>query len=347
MLIPFKLIPDNLHINFINKRHYAFIFSTILTIFVLVNTAINGLNLGIDFSGGTLIEMTVQEQYSAEDLRQIISAQKYGNFSIQEYKHQRRSEKLDKKQPNQQSADSRITNPSKNMGANTMTHEEIKHQGPENRRFILRLPPSLDGSRISSLKTLLIKEFSATLDRVEYVGPKVGSGFMLNAISALSIALVVMMMYTWSRFDWQFGVGVIVALFHDAIATIGFYSVTRYEFDLTSIAALLTIIGYSINDSMVIYDRIRENLRKYVRQDFNKIINISVNETLARTVMTVLTTILVCITLAIFGGQHLKGFSLATLFGIAFGTYSSIYISAPILTLLNTRKLKRTQIYTQ
>ena len=177
--------------------------------------------------------------------------------------------------------------------------------------------------------------------KIDYVGPQVGAELIKKGFLALFMSFLFIMIYIWIRFDWQFGLGGIFALIHDAIVTMGFFSITGLEFNLTSIAAILTIIGYSINDSVVIYDRIRENIRRNKKMDLAQLINSSINSTLSRTILTSSTTLISIIALIAFGGEALRSFSIATFFGIIVGTYSSIYISAPILLYLDPRKKEK------
>ena len=174
--------------------------------------------------------------------------------------------------------------------------------------------------------------------RVDYVGPQVGGELIRGSFMALIFAMVAMMFYLWFRFEWQYGAGGILALLHDAILTVGFYSVTQIEFNLTSVAAILTVIGYSINDSVVIYDRVRENLRKYKIKPVDEVLNLAVNETLGRTFLTGGTVLMALLGLVIFGGDVLFGFSAAMIFGVIVGTYSSIYVSSTVLIYLNLRR---------
>lgn len=371
---PFRLIPSNTKINFISKKHYAYVFSLLLTVFIIVAVMVKGLNLGIDFAGGMVIEMlllndnsnldkdkdinendSLDKDSATEYIRGILHKNNYVNFHIQEFykgnKHNIMLRFLPTQDENVASKDvennkldegvrnSRVIGNDNNI-VNNIGNGNGNNNGNGNGN-------ENDGDnntiKVQKIKNILSSAFNNQIEftRVEYVGPKVGADFVLNSFIALCASLVVMMLYTWIRFNWQFGIGVLIALFHDAIVTLGFYLITDYEFDLTSIAALLTIIGYSINDSVVIYDRIRENMSKYHSKSMNDIVNISINETLSRSIMTLLTTFLVCIILAIFGGDSLQGFGAAASFGIAFGAYSSIYISAPILTNFSKLKYKK------
>ena len=322
-LLPLRLIPKAPNINFMNHRRYAIIFSILVTIASFFGLGLKGLNLGIDFAGGILMEISVNKA-DTEIIHKIRDevAKNYPGHHVQEYKTvgNEKSNIMIRVQP-------RVVN--------------------DYEKDIVNLQSIITSALVSDTVTDTTSQVISNNDgsqerfrveRVDYVGPKVGNDFIKSAFYAMFAALVMMMGYVWFRFDWHFGVGVIISLLHDAIATMGFYVFSGCEFDLTSIAALLTVIGYSINDSVVIYDRIRENIAKYRQNNNNNqhknikdIINLSLNETLSRTTMTVATTLLVCGVLAIFGGQALHGFSLAVLFGIAFGTYSSIYVSTLVL----------------
>lgn len=308
MAYPYRLIPSGTNIPFLTYRHYAMLCSFILTVVAIAQIYIRGLNLGIDFAGGLLLEFpvaaSIQTPNLDDEIRAVIEQAGYANFSIQQ-----------------------------------------QTQSQDTTRIVIRLP-ARDSSAYDAqpLQNTLEAALSIPIhfDRVDYVGPKIGRGFVTNAVQALLLGLVVMMLYTWIRFDRRFAIGVAIALLHDAIMVLGFFSWSRYEFDITSLGAILTVIGYSINDSIVIYDRIRENMDKskalattITRAGLRNLINLSINETLARTVMTASTTLLVSVILAIFAGPNLRGFSLAISFGIFIGTYSSIFISAPILADLN------------
>ncbi|WP_339041203.1 protein translocase subunit SecF [Candidatus Lariskella endosymbiont of Hedychridium roseum] len=293
MSFPISIIPSKLNVDFVGKKHYAFIFSILLSACVIFLLFFNSLNLGIDFTGGMIFDIRSDKKIDIDSLRKTLTLNKYENSTIQE---------------------------------------------SGNQSVIIRL--RIDKNRrledVTSFKDLITQNIeNAEFNKIDYVGPKVGEALVHKATLAVLFSLLGIMIYIALRFDLRFAVGITVALFHDALATLGFYMVTRYEFDLTSIAAILTVVGYSVNDSVVIYDRIRENLNKHNGKTLIEVINRSINETLSRTIMTVLTTLLVCLALILLGGYHLRGFSMAMFFGIAFGTYSSIYISAPILIMIN------------
>jgi preprotein translocase subunit SecF len=194
---------------------------------------------------------------------------------------------------------------------------------------------------IELIKSTLSSKFPYKFEyrKVDFVGPQIGKQLIKSGAMAMILAFLAIMVYIWVRFEWQFGVGVLVALVHDVILSLGFMSMTGYDFNLSSIAAILTVIGYSVNDSVVIYDRIRENLRKYSNKKIVDLINLSINETLSRTTITVFTTLLANLALIIFGGEAIRSFSILVFFGVFAGTYSSIFISAPILTLFNFKNL--------
>jgi preprotein translocase subunit SecF len=286
------------HINFIDTKHYAFLCSFLLSIFSIILLAVNGLNFSIDFKGGTIIDFQTTHQNVVAELQDSLNEKNYKDFEINKI------------------VASELTYSLK-MGTNTS--EDIE-------KLVYNLKQKFDDIK---------------LDKIDYIGPKIGAEFASDAAKAIVFSLIAMMIYVWIRFDLIFSFGVIVALLHDVLITLGFFSLTQFQFDLTSIAVILTIVGYSINDSIVIYDRIRENITNKIntikRIQFCDLINRSINETLSRTIMTSLTTLVVCIALLILGGEALRGFSAGLSFGIAFGTYSSIYVSAPILIFFSKR----------
>lgn len=301
MKFPLSLIPHGTKIDFMSMRRYSFPFSFLLTLAVIIFFLAKGLNLGIDFTGGIILEARFKDAVNVHEVREELGKLNYHGASIQSF--------------------------------------------GSDRDIIIRLQPKNSeeqGQEVAAIKAAL-QAFKPDIEfrKIDYVGPKVGEELVYKGVLALVCAMVGILIYMGIRFNWYFGLGAIIALFHDAIATVGFYIFSDFEFDLSSIAAILTIVGYSINDTVVIYDRIRENLRKYKVTNLADILNQSINETLSRTVMTVMTVLLVCVALIVFGGDVLKGFSSAIFFGVAFGTYCSIFIATPILLHIAAKEIAR------
>ena len=275
-------------------NHFNFV-STFLVVISLLLLIFKGLNFGIDFKGGTLIELrSTDNKINVSSLRDKLSQMNLGDVSV------------------------------KKFGNNT--DYLIKFENKDNRKNI-----------IEEIKTNLDKSFGNNFSfrRVENVGPKVSAELLKSGVIAISLSLAVMLFYIWIRFEWQFSLGAILALFHDVIVTLGIFSLFSLEINLSIIAAVLTIVGYSMNDTVVIYDRIRENLSKYSSSTVEDISNISINETLSRTIITSVTTLLALGSIFVLGGEILKGFSLAMIIGVIIGTYSSIFVASPILKYLN------------
>ena len=277
-----------------NKYYNQFnILSIILVTTSLLLLIFKGLNFGIDFKGGTLIELrSADSKVNVSSLRDNLNQMNLGDVSV------------------------------KNFG--NETDFLIKFENNDNKNVIEEIKLNLD------------KSYANNFDfrRVENVGPKVSSELLKSGIIAISVALALMLFYIWIRFEWQFSLGAIAALFHDVIVTLGLFSLLGLEINLSIIAAVLTIVGYSMNDTVVIFDRVRENLRKYSDIKIYELTNISINETLSRTLITSITTLLALLSIFFFGGEILKGFSLAMIFGVVFGTYSSIYIANTVLVRL-------------
>ena len=278
-----------------NKYYNKFnIFSLSLVIISLLLLLFKGLNFGIDFKGGTLIELrSTDSKINVSSLRDNLSQMNLGDISV-------------------------------------------KNFGNEN-DFLVKFENNENKNIIEDIKINLDKSFGNNFNfrRVENVGPKVSAELLRSGIIAISVALGLMLIYIWIRFEWQFSLGAIMALFHDVIVTLGLFSLLDLEINLSIIAAVLTIVGYSMNDTVVIFDRVRENLRKYSDIKIFELTNISINETLSRTLITSITTLLALLSIFFFGGEVLKGFSLAMIFGVIFGTYSSIYIANTVLVRLN------------
>ncbi len=286
-------------INFYKYRITAFIFSFFLILFSLFLFIKDNLNLGIDFKGGILIEANFSAPPDLSDLREKLLGVSVGNFEIQEF------------------------GSPKNILIRIEKNSEKKER---------------QNALINNVKNVLPSDIDYR--RIEFVGPKVGKELQIMGIKAVLFSLIAMFIYIWFRFSgWQFGLGALVALFHDVISTIGFFSLSQIEFNLASIAAILTIAGYSINDTVVVFDRIRENLTKSESVAPN-LLNISINQTLSRTIMTSLTTLLALSALFIFGGEVVRGFVSAMIWGVLIGTYSSIFIASPIIILFGFSKSK-------
>ena len=268
-----------------------------LTIFLasLFLIFFKGLNYGIDFKGGTLIELRVADKnIDISQIRQSVNKYQSGDLNVKEF------------------------------GSKGDYLIKIENSSKEDKNFI------------SNLKNNLIKDLQTDLNfrRVEKVGPKVSAELLESGLIAIGLSLAAMLFYIWIRFEWQFSLGSIVALFHDVIITVGIFSFLSFEINLSIIAAVLTIVGYSMNDTVVIYDRIRENLNKFNRITIDEIANLSINETLSRTLITSITTLLALFSIYILGGEILRGFAFAMIIGVFIGTYSSIFVASPVLKYL-------------
>ena len=269
--------------------------SIILIVVSLFLFLVKGLNFGVDFKGGTLIEIRTDQSTSKISLiRDSFNQMNLGDVSV------------------------------KNFGNKTDYIVKFEKQNSNDPEFIDSIKKKLSSS-IGNV------EFR----RVENVGPKVSAELLRSGIIAIGLSLAAMLLYIWIRFEWQFSLGAILALFHDVILTLGIFSLFSLEINLSIVAAVLTIVGYSMNDTVVIFDRVRENLKKFLDIKIFDLTNISINETLSRTIITSVTTLLALVSIYIFGGEILKGFSLAMILGVIFGTYSSIYIANPILIIFN------------
>lgn len=290
-------MPKKFGFDFIGKRLLALGFTAMLTLGSIVAVAMMGLNFGVDFAGGIVIEVQTQDKADIGAMRSTLGGMGLGEVSLQEFGK---------------------------TGRDVMVRVE-RQPGDEKAQM----------AALERIKGALGDGYSYR--RVEIVGPKVGDELVRDGVMAVVLSVLAIAAYVWFRFEWQFGVGALIATFHDVIATFGFFAVTGLEFNLTSVAAILTIAGYSINDTVVEYDRVRENLRKYKAMHLFDLLNLSANETLARTILTGGTTLLALVMLAVFGGEVLKGFSLSVIFGVLIGTYSSIYVAMPVLVYFNLR----------
>ncbi len=300
----FRFIKKTPNISFVENRKKFFLLSLFFAVVSLFSLWIKGLNFGIDFKGGLLSEVKFEKNIELENLRNSIKELKYGDFSLQ---------RLD------------------NSSDNYLIKMELNSEFQSNQELL-----------ISELKKTIEQNFEGKVDyrRVEYVGPTVSTELIMTGIIAIIVAIFSMLVYIWFRFELPFAVGAVLALIHDTILTIGMFSISSLEFNLSTVAAILLIIGYSMNDTVVVYDRIRENLKKFKKLDTYSLLNKSINETLSRTINTTATTILALLALFIFGGNIIKDFSLAMIWGIVIGTYSSILIATPILLNMQIRKVK-------
>ena len=275
--------------NFSSKFKPANILSVILFLLSVIFIAFKGLNYGIDFKGGTLIELrSINTDVSS--IRNSLNEMNLGDVNV------------------------------KKFGKEGDFLIKVEEQG-DNNNLIPKIKQKLSDSLNSEIN----------FRRVENVGPKVSAELLQSGIIAITLSLAAMLFYIWVRFEWQFSVGAIVALFHDVVITLGVFSLLSLEINLSIIAAVLTIVGYSMNDTVVIYDRVRENLGKYHKLEIANIANLSINETLARTIITSVTTLLALFSIFILGGEILRGFSFAMILGVFIGTYSSIFVASPIL----------------
>ncbi|MDA1100979.1 MAG: protein translocase subunit SecF [Proteobacteria bacterium] len=288
-----KLVPNKTNIQFIRWRKLAMAISASLVLLSAIMAFAPGLNFGIDFRGGILIEVKTKGPANLRDMRANLGRLDLGEVSLQEF------------------------------GAKDTVLIRIEKQAGD---------ATAQQKAVAKVRTAL----GDGLDyrRTEFVGPKVSGELIEVGAMAIALSVVLMLIYIWFRFEWHFGVGAVVALVHDVALSVGMFAVTQMEFNLSTIAALLTIVGYSINDTVVVYDRVRENLRKFKTMALSDVLNLAINDTLSRTTMTSVTTLLALVALFIFGGAVIQGFVFAMIWGVFVGTYSSIFIAAPLLIVL-------------
>jgi preprotein translocase SecF subunit len=297
----FRFIPDNTRIPFVRYQYWAYAFSGALLLLTLILLPTKGLNFGVDFRGGILIEVGMPGPADLATMRATLDDLGLGEVALQEF------------------------------------------GGPTNVLIRIERQPGGEAGQlaaVSKVKAALAERFGQDISyrRVEFVGPKVSGDLLWAGTQASLYALIAILVYIWFRFEWQFAIGAVVATLHDTVTTVGMYSLFGLEFNLTSIAAILTIVGYSVNDTVVIYDRMRENLRRYKAMPLPELIDRSINETLARTLMTSLTTLLAVLALVVAGGPVIRGFTIAMIWGILVGTFSSIYVASPMVLHLNLRR---------
>ena len=298
--MPLQLIPRETHVPFMKVRHIAFALSAFFVVASLALFAVRGLNLGIDFVGGSTIEIQTPGPADIARIRTLLAGLGLGDVSVQRFGEE----------------------------DEVMIRFEEQPGGEEAQK----------AAQIKVEKALQEAISGASIRSTAFIGPKVSRELARDGTLAVTLAVIAVLVYIWFRFEWQFGVGAVIALVHDVTLTIGFFSLTRLEFNLSIIAALLTIVGYSLNDTVVVYDRIRENIRKYRRMPLVELLDRSINDTLSRTIMTSLTTLLALFALFFFGGAVIRGFTAAMIWGIVVGTYSSIFIASPVLLFLDLRR---------
>ena len=293
-----QLIPVNTNIQFMPRRKVFFAFSITLVLASILLFSIRGLNYGIDFVGGIMLDVKMQPTSSIATMRGKLGDLDLGDVSLQEF------------------------------GAPDDVLIRVQKQSGGDQAQI---------DAVAKVKTALTDDV-AEYRRTEIVGPQVSNELFWDGIYAVAAAIFAIMVYIWFRFEWQFGLAAVIALTHDVFSTIGIFALLGMEFNLTTVAAVLTIAGYSINDTVVVFDRVRENLRRYKTMALPDLFNVSINETLSRTVITSLTTLLALVALYGLGGEVIRGFSFAMIWGVVVGTYSSICVAVPLLLYMNLRR---------
>ena len=296
----FSLVPSDTHIPFMKYRNVFVGISGLAVVASIALGAVFGFNYGIDFRGGTLVEVRTEEPADLGTIRSLVGDLGYGDVQVQSFGSER----------------------------DVLVRVEAQGADGDDRNDIAQevgatLQEALPGTDIR---------------RVEVVGPKVSGELLTAGILAVCLAVAAILVYVWLRFEWQFGVGAVLSLVHDVLLTVGLFAVTQLEFNLSTIAALLTIVGYSLNDTVVIYDRVRENLRKYKKMELRELLDLSVNETLSRTVMTSLTTLIALGAMFVLGPEVIKGFTFAMMWGILIGTYSTVFMSVALILWLGVKR---------
>lgn len=296
-----KLLPNETKINFLGMRKIAAVISILLGIASLALFGVNSLNYGIDFQGGIEVEFGYENKaVDIASIREVIAPLNMGDVSVK-------------------SVD-------------------------DGNSALIRIERQPGGDQEQSDATKRVRDaFTAAMPDLEYrqgniIGPVVSGELKRDGALAVTVAVIMVLMYIWFRFEWQFGLGAVIALVHDLVLTIGFFALTRLDFNLSIIAALLTIVGYSLNDTVVVYDRVRENIRKYRKMPMEDVLNLSLNQTLSRTVMTSVTTLLALFALFFLGGEVIRGFTAAMIWGVVIGTYSSIFVASPLLMFFKIRR---------
>jgi preprotein translocase subunit SecF len=294
-----KCLPQETKINFLNKRYIALVFSALLIIASIFSVATKGLNFGIDFTGGLLLDVQTTETADIGAMRKALSGLDLGEVSLQG---------------------------TGTSGNEVMIRVQGKDAGDEHTQ-------KADLEKIKTALGTTVSEYR----KIEMVGPKVGGELITDGIWAVALSILAIVLYIWFRFELPFAIGAMIALVHDVITTVGIFSILGMDFNLTTVAAVLTIAGYSINDTVVSYDRVRENLERFKKMEIPELLDLSINDMLSRTMLTSLTTLIAVVSIYTFGGDVLKGFAFAMIWGVVIGTYSSVYIAMPFLTYFDIR----------
>lgn len=296
---PLRLVPDDININIMGVRHYAFALSIFVCLASIGLLGFKGLNFGIDFTGGSVMEVRMEPAPDLGDMRSKLDALGLGELSIQNFGT---AQDILIRMPQQGS-------PEAQKAAEASVRGVLDALGPQ-----------------------------VEYRRIEYVGPQVGDELVRDGTMAVLLAIIGIMGYIWMRFEWQFGVATVATLVHDAIIMLGFFVVTHVEFNLATLAAVLTITGYSVNDTVVVFDFVRDTMKKYRKMPMIELLNLSINRTFSRTILTSLTAFLALVALVVFGGEVIRDFTWALIIGVVLGTYSSIFVSTPLLLYLNPRR---------
>jgi preprotein translocase subunit SecF len=388
-----KIVPDDINLAFVKHRRIFFAFSGVLFILAIASTFLTGLNFGIDFKGGILIEVRNKSgPADIAEMRSRLNALGLGEVSLQTFGEPNDVLIRVEKQSGGDKAQTEAIRRIKDVFSYLATAKGVEPKFTRGQPMVLKGKLNRPGTTVATIERSIAKlslsgvtvsgdaatgaveivippQYSdsdtenaaidkqnqalhrirdalstVTYRRTEFVGPQVGEELIMSGIWAVVLALVGILLYVWFRFEWQFGAAAILALTHDILLTLGFFAELQLEFNLSTVAAVLTIAGYSINDTVVVFDRVRENLRKYKKMPLPELMNKSINETLSRTVLTSFTTILAVLALVILGGQVIRDFSMALVWGIVIGTYSSICLAVPILLYFNIRRDTFTEV---
>lgn len=300
-----RFVPDVTNIDFFKYMRFWLAVSLLGMIGSFVSLAVLGLNYGVDFKGGTLIMAATPEQHEVAQFRQLLDGLGVGEVGV--------------------TSASDTTGAGRNV---VMMRIGVTGENPDSQRAV-----------IEKVQSALTAGFPGiTYLQVDSVGAKVSDELVRDGVIAVLLSVVGIMFYIWLRFEWQFGLGAAASLLHDAIVVVGMFSLLQLEFDLTIVAAVLTVIGFSINDTVVVFDRVREVLRKYKKMPLKDVLNLAFNETLSRTVMTVMTTMIALVAILLFGGPTVNGFAIAVIFGIVIGTYSSIYVASSVVLYFGVKR---------